>query len=57
MDLNFDKQDREHEYKLGREVRDLDLELERIFAAIFVIGECEFRFVNDGELLLLDLDR
>ena len=53
----MDRQDRVHECELGRKVRDLDLELERLFPAIFVIGERDFRFVDDGELLLLDLDR
>ena len=48
MDLDWDRQDREHECEVGREVRDLDLEFERLFAAIFVIGEREFRFVDDG---------
>ena len=57
MDLDWDRQDRERECELDREVRDLDLELERLLAAILMIGEREFRFVDDRDLLFLDLDR
>ena len=53
----MDRHDREHEYELDCEVRDIGLELERLLAAILMIGEREFCFVDDGDLLFLDLDR
>ena len=49
MDRDWDRQDREQECEVDREVRDFDLGLKRVFAAIFVVGEREFRFVDDGE--------
>ena len=56
MDCDWDRQDREQERGVDREVRDFDLGLNRVFAAIFMIGEREFRFVDDGELIDDDLD-
>ena len=49
MDRDWDIQDREQEFEVDGEVRDFDLGLKRVFATIFVIGEREFRFVDDGE--------
>ena len=56
MGRDWDRQDREQERGVDREVRDFDLGLNRVFAAIFMIGEREFRFVDDGELIYDDLD-
>ena len=56
MDCDWYIQDREQECEVDREVRDFDLGLKRVFAAIFVIGEREFRFVDDGGLIDDDLD-
>ena len=56
MGRDRDRQDREQERGVDREVRDFDLGLNRVFAAIFMIGEREFRFVDDGELIDDDLD-
>ena len=56
MDRDWDRQDREQERGVDREVRDFDLGLNRVFAAIFMIGEREFRFVDDGELIYDYLD-
>ena len=56
MDRDWHIQDREQECEVDREVRDFDLGLKPVFAAIFVIGEREFRFVDDGELIDDDLD-
>jgi len=56
----LDKRDRERECELDREVRDLDLELERLLAAtILMFGDLDldFRFVDDGDLLFLVVDR
>ena len=57
LDLELDRQDRERECELDHKVRDLGLELERSLVAILMIGEREFCFVDDGDLLFLDLDR
>ena len=56
MDRDWYIQDQEQECEVDREVRDLDLGLRRVFAAIFVVGEREFRFVDDGGLIDDDLD-
>ena len=56
MDCDWYIQDREQECEVDREVRDFDLGLKRVFVAIFVIGEREFRFVDDGGLIDDDLD-
>ena len=54
MDRDWDRQDREQECEVDREVRDFDLGLKRVFAAIFMIGERGFCFVDDDlDLLLL----
>ena len=56
MDCDWYIQDREQECEVDREVRDFDLGLKRVFAAIFVVGEREFRFVDDEGLIDDDLD-
>ena len=57
MDLYFDRRDGEREYELDHEVRNFDLELERLLAAMLMIGDLDFRFVDDGDILFLVLDR
>ena len=56
MDRDWYIQDREQECEVDREVRDFDLGLKRVFAAIFVISEREFRFIDEGGLIDDDLD-
>ena len=56
MGRDWDRQDREQERGVDWEVRDFDLGLNRVFVAIFMFGEREFRFVDDGELIDDDLD-
>ena len=56
MDRDWDIQYREQECEVDREVRDFDLGFKCVFAAIFVIGEREFRFADDGELIDDDID-
>ena len=56
MDRDWDRRDREQERGGDREERNFGLGLNRVFAAIFMIGEREFRFVDDGELIDDDLD-
>ena len=56
MDRDWDIKYREQECEVDREVRDFDLGFKGVFAAIFVIGEREFRFADDGELIDDDID-
>ena len=66
MHLDLDTRDRERECELGREVRDLDFELDLCLVASIVvlgiaeifIGGLDFRCVgdvDDGDLLFLDV--
>ena len=57
LNLELNRQDRKRDCKLNLKVRDLGLELEVLLAAILMIGERESLFVDDGDLLFLDLDR
>ena len=56
LDRDWDWQDREHECKWDREVRDLVFELERLLV-LLMIGEREFRSEDDVDWLFLDLYR
>ena len=57
MDLDVDRRDGERECELDHEVCNFDLELERLLAAMLMIGDLDFRFVDDGDILFLVLDR
>ena len=57
LDLDLDRRDLERECELDREIRDLELDLEHLFTAILLIGDLDFRFVDDGDILFLVLDR
>ena len=57
LNLDLDRRDRERECELDREVRDLELDLEHLCTSILLIGDLDFRFLDDGDILFLFLDR